>query len=209
MTLDPTARASDGPLDLTDHQGWMRRQMLERRIVSLSGTLDDATANEVAVTLMTLDASGDEAVQLQLDSGEGTVVAALAVMDVIDLLGVPVQGLAIGQVAGPAVGVLAVCHRRRVSPHASLRLFEPPSEMWGNARQLEQLVTAHAAGWSTFCRRVSEATGQEVARITDDASRGRYFTAAEAVEYGLADEIATPDARIYRLPGRTIGFGSR
>jgi ATP-dependent Clp protease protease subunit len=208
MTTHPFA-GLPGADDPFDHRGWMRRQMLDRRIVSLSGNLDDGTANEVAVSLMTLDADGDDAVQLQIDSGGGTVGAALAVIDVIDLLGVPVHGLAIGQVGGPAVGVLAVCHCRRISPHTSLRLFEPPSEMWGNARQLEQLVSAHTSAWLTFCRRVAGATGQHVDRVTEDASRGRFFTATEAIEYGLADETATPDARIYRLPGRTIGFGSR
>ena len=31
----------------------------------------------------------------------------------------------------------------------------------------------------------------------------------EAIDFGLADEVAAPDARMYRLPGRPIGFDPR
>jgi ATP-dependent protease ClpP protease subunit len=44
-------------------------------------------------------------------------------------------------------------------------------------------------------------------RVLEDAARGRFLSAREAIDYGLADQVATPDARIYRLPGRRIGFG--
>ena len=40
---------------------------------------------------MTLDASGDGAVDLQIDSSGGSTGAALALMDIVDLLGVPVR----------------------------------------------------------------------------------------------------------------------
>ena len=46
-------------------------------------------AGQVALELMSLDASGDEHVTLFVDSGAGTLDAAFTVIDVIDLLGVP------------------------------------------------------------------------------------------------------------------------
>jgi ATP-dependent Clp protease protease subunit len=158
---------------------------------------------------MTLDATGDSPVQLQIDSSDGTIDAALALMDIVDLLGVPVRASCIGQAAGAAIGVLAVCDHRTVSPHARLRLVEPSVKVHGRARQLEQLASAHLDRWSVFCTRVSEATGQPIERVLEDASRGRFFSADEAIEYGLADEVASPDARMYRLPERPIGFGPR
>lgn len=192
-----------------DPQAWTQRQLFDRRVLFMSGTLDDSAANRVGAGLMTLDATGDTAVQLQIDSGAGTIDAALALMDIVELLGVPVHAICIGQAAGPAAGVLAVCDHRTVAPHARLRLFEPPVEVWGNARQLEQLASGHRDRMSAFWTRLSEVTGQTLAQVRKDGAEGRYFSAEEAVAYGLADEVARPDTPIHRLPGRPIGFGAR
>lgn len=198
-----------GGVEASGPPPWLQDQLMARRIVLLSGTLDHDAVNRVALALMTLDANGDESVQLQIDSDDGTTSAAHALIDVVDLLGVPVYATCIGRIAGPALGVFAVCQHRTMSPHATLRLIEPPVEVHGNARQLEQLVSAHSGSWEAFCRRLSEITGQAIDRIQDDAARGRFFSAAEAIDYGLVDEVATPDARMYRLPGRPMGYRAR
>jgi ATP-dependent Clp protease, protease subunit len=161
----------------------------------------------VGAALMTLDAIGDDPVQLQFDCGDGNLCAALALMDIIDLSGVPVRGMGFGQVAGPAVGAFAVCSRRTLSPHARIRLCEPRIEAEGSARQLQQLAEAHLDQWSAFCSRVAAACAQPEDRVRQDAAAGRFFSAQDAVGYGLADAVADPDARMVRLPGRRIGFG--
>ncbi len=205
-------RGSDGPLPFSvsgmpEPGDWIRRQLFERRIVTVSGTLDDAAVNEVGAALMTLDAIGDEPVHLHFDCDDGTVGAALALMDIIDLSGVPVRAMGFGQVAGPAVGAFAVCSRRTLSPHGRIRLCEPRTQAEGAARQLQQLATAHLDQWSAFCSRVAATCLQSEDQVRHDAARGRFLSAREAVDYGLADEVAAPDARVVRLPGRPLGFG--
>jgi ATP-dependent Clp protease, protease subunit len=196
-------------MDGGDPRSWMRKKLFDLRIVLLSGPVDDEVGHEVGVELMTLDAIGDGPVHLQIDSAGGTLTAALALMDIIDVLGVPVRASCVGQAVGPSVGVLAVCSHRLISAHARLRLLEPSVEVQGNARQLEELASAHADQWTAFCARLSEVTGQPLQRVLDDADRGRFLSAEEAIEYGLVDEMAAADARMYRLPGRPVGFGSR
>ncbi len=209
MTSLPGWPCSGDDGDATiDPQEWMRRRLFDRRVVILDGTLDDARANRVGASLMTLDADGDHAIDLQIDCPGGGTGAALAVMDTVDLLGVTVRAWCSGQVVGPAVGVLAVCHHRTISPHARVHLTEPRAGYEGSARDLLTLAEAHARHWATFCQRLARATGQDLDRVEEDAARGRFLTAEEAVAYGLADEVATPDARIDRLPGRHPGFGS-
>jgi ATP-dependent Clp protease protease subunit len=195
-----------GSAAAVDPQEWLRRRLFDRRVVILDGPLDDARSNQVGASLMTLDANGDGAIDLQIASRGGTTGAALALMDVVDLLGVPVRAWCTGQAAGTAVGVLAVCDHRTMSPHARLHLTEPSVEFEGSARLLQQLAAAHADHWARFCHRLAEATGQAVDRVEDDTARGRFLTASEAVAYGLVDDVATPDARIQRLPGRPMGF---
>ncbi len=97
---------------------------------------------------------------LHIDCSGGSTGASLALMDVIDLLGVTVRAWCTGQAVGPAVGVLAVGHHRTMSAHARLHLTEPSVEFEGSARHLEQMAEAHAMQWAMFCDRLAEATGQ-------------------------------------------------
>jgi ATP-dependent Clp protease protease subunit len=167
----------------------LRARLFEQRIVSLRGPLDDEVAGLACVELMTLDASGDRAVTLFVDSGEGTLSAAFAIMDTIDLLGVPVHATCMGRADGPAVGVMAVAHRRRAAPHARFHLTAPRFTVAGTAGDLERWATHHQQQLDLFVSRLSEATKRPLEHVEADVFAGRYLTAEEAVAYGLIDEI--------------------
>ena len=62
------------------------------------------TVTQVSAELMTLDAEGDEPVTLRVDCREAPLSPALTLMDVIELMGVPVRALCLGQVAGADPG---------------------------------------------------------------------------------------------------------
>jgi hypothetical protein len=81
-------------------------RMFERRAIFLHGALDDRAAGELAIALMALDAEGDGPIALTIDCADGTLDGALASIDTIDLLGVPVHATCVGRVEGPACGVL-------------------------------------------------------------------------------------------------------
>lgn len=199
---------AEGPDVTVDPGQWMRRQLFDRRVVVLDGFLDDARSTEAGAGLMALDADGDDAVDLRIDCAGGSTGAALALMDIIDLLGVTVRAWCTGQAGGPAVGILAVSHQRTVSPHTRLHLTEPTVEFEGSARHLTHMADAHAAQWSTFCGRLADAAGRPVDRVREDTARGRYLTAPEAVAYGLADAVASRDGPGPGNPGpgHPLGF---
>ncbi len=198
--------ADDGTAPSLDQ--WMRRQLLDRRVVLVTGELDDRAANEVGASLMTLDATGDQPVTMRIDSNGGSIGAALALIDVIDLLGVPVDAWCSGQAVGPPVGVFAACRQRTMAPHARLGLFEPTMEAHGDASRIQLLAAAHHDQWKAFCGRLAQLSGHSVQRILDDAGRGLFLTGTEAVAYGLADEVADASTRLAPLPHRQVGFGN-
>ena len=207
MTIRPRARAdrpdprrpapplARGPG--ADPYEWLRGELFAQRQVILSGDLDDAAAGDVVAQLMTLDATGDDPVELQINARGANLDAAFAVMDTIDLLGVEVHATCLGRAEGPAVGVLAVAPRRRLSVNTRVRLCEPDGAAAGDARRLQGWADQMMAQLARFHERLAQATGQPVGRVADDLRRGRWLTAPDAVAYGLADEVATPDARIY------------
>lgn len=164
--------------------------LLKRRLVFVRGTLDDKAAGDAAAQLMTLDADGDDPIALVLDAAGTSLGAAFTLMDVVDLLGVPVHVTVMGRVEGPAVGVLAVAPRRLIAPHATVRLRDPDFSAAGGSRQLENWLDHHADALRRFHKRLAEATGQTIAAVEADCAAGRFLDAEQAVAYGLADEIA-------------------
>lgn len=177
--------------------------MFERRVLFLSGALDEPRAADLTMALMALDADGDDPVALHIDSPGGTLDAALSVIDTIELLSAPVHARASGSVEGSAIGVLAVCGRRRASPNAQFRLCAPDDRFAGAASDAEQWIRRHRDRLDRFVAMLSRATGQPVARLHRDIERGLFLEPNEALRYGLIDEVlGRPDADVVPLTGR-------
>jgi ATP-dependent Clp protease protease subunit len=170
-------------------------------VVLLHGPLDDLSVTRVSAELMTLDAEGDDPVTLRVDCGEAGLAPALTLMDVIELMGVPVRALCLGQVAAGAIGVVAVCAHRAAMPSTRFSLSEPTTRMEAHVRNVAQWAELRAGDRRRFCERVAAAVGKPAPTVEEDLGRGRFLSAAEAVEYGILDEVCRPDAPIRQLPG--------
>ena len=82
----------------------LAQRLFAQRVVVLTGPLDDMSATRVSAELMTLDAEGDDAVTLRIDCADGSLALALTLMDVIELLGVPVHAFEHGTGRGSRGG---------------------------------------------------------------------------------------------------------
>ena len=188
--------------DWNERGDWLEGHLFDRRIVVLRGPLDDMSATRIASQLMTLDATGDDAVQLQLDCPGGSLESGFAVVDVIDSLGVPVQVTCLGRVEGPAALVAAVCNRRLVMEHTRFRLTDPDAAFEVRASQVASQLEYHRHSYLRYHERLALATGRTLDVVTAACEGGRYLSAAEAIEFGLVDEIVRSQrATVRALPG--------
>ena len=92
------------------------------------------------------------------------------------------RGAAGGGRAGPAGGAAGTrrccCTSRRARPRAPCPTWPSRPRRWpGPGRDVEEILSRH--------------TGHPVAKIRIDTDRNKTFSAREAVEYGLADEVIT------------------
>ncbi len=163
--------------------------MFARRLVFLRGRLDDERAGTVAAQLMSLDALGDDPVDLLVDFADGTLDAALAVVDTVDLVGVPVHATCNGRAEGPGVLIVAVAAVRRATPNARFRLREPRMETAPPVRDVEAWLAHQRERFEHFLERLARATGLPVRMVRRDVVHGRSLDAQEAVRYGLIDEV--------------------
>ena len=192
----------------TDGERWLACQLFERRVVLCRGTLDAELAGRVAAELMTLDALGDDAIDLQLDCDGNELDPAFTLVDVLDLLGVPVEVTCTGRVEGPAVAVVAAAERSRAMAHTRFRMVDPAVEIGGSASELDGLVAHHRSRIESLHERVAAAVGRSVDEVAEDFAAKRSFDAEEAVAYGLVDEVAG-SARTLRSLGGTPGAARR
>lgn len=175
--------------------------LFEQRIVAVSGRLDHATAGQAAMEVMTLDADGDEPIRLHLGCPDGDLEAALSLMDVVELAGVPIEALCVGTVGGAAVGVLAISARRLATRTAVIHLRDPGDSFCGSAGDQQQWASFRAERWRTFCDRVAAVTGRSGHEVAEDFEHGRFLSADQALDYGVVDEIVErrPEPRRARL----------
>ena len=147
-----------GPEPLSDV---LARRLLAQRVVLLHGPLDEVSVIRVSAELMTLDAEGDDPVTLRVDCGEAALAPALTLMDVIELMGVPVRALCLGQVGSGAIGVVSVCAPpRRHAQYPVLPVASRPPQLQAHVRNVAQWAELRAGERQRFCARVAAATGQ-------------------------------------------------
>jgi ATP-dependent Clp protease protease subunit len=90
-------------------------------------------------------------------------------------------------------------------PNSKILIHQPSGGFEGQSTDID----IHAREVLALRRRIDEIyahhTGRPVAEVHDDMERDRFFTAAEAVEYGLADRVVDR----HELERTPTGFGSR
>lgn len=174
----------------TEGSDWLEGFLFDRRIAVVRGTLDDPLATRVATELMTLDATGDGPVSLQVDCAGGSLTAALTLVDVIDVLGVEVHALCMGRVEGAGVAVVASCANRRSLPHTQFRMYDPEVSFTARASEAEHLARSQLDLLDRYHHVLSRATGHSLEEVEGWCSSGAAFAAPEAMRRNIIDEIS-------------------
>src|SRR3954465_11443842 len=167
-------------------------RLLRERVVFVGGEINDEIANLVVAQLLHLEAEDpDKDIQLYVNSPGGVVYAGLAIYDTMQFIKPDVQTTCVGiamsmgslLLAGGAEG------KRAALPNSRILIHQPSGGFEGSSSDIE----IHAREVLNLRRRVDEIyakhTGQTIERITEDMDRDRFFSAAEAVDYGLVDRV--------------------
>ncbi|HED52666.1 MAG TPA: ATP-dependent Clp protease proteolytic subunit [Phycisphaerales bacterium] len=166
--------------------------LLENRIVFLVGEINQSSAARVMMQMLYLEnQKRGQDISLYINSPGGAVDDTLALYDTMRFLASPIATYCIGRAYSGAAVLLAAGEKgkRFILPHAKVMIHQPYGGVTGQAAdikiQAEQIIKMKR-GLNEI---IAKATGQTFEKVTEDAERDKYFSAIEAKEYGLVDEV--------------------
>ena len=170
-------------------------KLFEERIIFLGVQIDDASANDVMAQLITLESiDPDRDILIYINSPGGSVTSMMAIYDTMQYIQPEIQTVCIGQAASAAAVLLAAGTpgKRMALPNARILLHQPATEGgYGQSSDLEIQAREILRMRSAMENIVARHTGRDEEQIRRDIERDKFFTAEEAKEYGLVDEVLT------------------
>jgi ATP-dependent Clp protease protease subunit len=167
-------------------------RLLHQRIVVVGGELDDAVANRVCAQLLLLSAEDPASdIALYVNSPGGSVTSGLAVYDTMRLLPNDVATVGFGVAAGTGLFLLTAGTKakRYALPHTRVMLHRPSAGIGGTAVDVAIRAENLEHTKRVMYELIAEHTGRRVEQVAADSDKDRWFTAAEALEYGMVDLI--------------------
>lgn len=166
--------------------------LLENRIIFLAGPINERSASVVIMRMLYLQSiKRDQPINLYINSPGGLVDQTLAVYDTMQFLGCDVATYCIGQASSGAAIVLAAGTKgqRYALPHSKIMLHQPYSGISGQAEDIRIQAEEILKDKKLLNELLAKHTGQPADKIAKEIERDRFMDAAQALEYGLVDEI--------------------
>ncbi len=181
-----------GPGDKLGLDDSIYNRLLKERIIFLGSEVRDENANAICAQMLLLAAEdSDKDIWLYINSPGGSVTAGMAIFDTMQWVPNDVATVAMGMAASMGQFLLSAGTpgKRSAPPHARVMMPQPAGGIGGTASdikiQAEQLLHIK----KQMAELIAEHTGQTPEQIEADSDRDRWFTAAEAKEYGFVDHV--------------------
>jgi len=167
-------------------------RLLKERVVFLVGPVNEVSANLIVAQLLFLESENpDKDVFFYINSPGGSVSAGLAIYDTMQFIKPDVSTLCVGQAASMGALLLASGSKgkRFCLPNSRIMIHQPMGGFQGQASDVE----IHAREILYLKARLNDIlakhTGQPLATIEKDTDRDNFFSAEQAVDYGICDRM--------------------
>ena len=167
-------------------------RLLNERVVFLGTEINDEIANLVNAQLLHLEAADpDKEIQLYINSPGGIVYAGLSIYDTMRFIKPDVRTICCGIAMSMGSLILAggTPGKRQALPNSRILIHQPSGGFQGQTTDIE----IHARESAYLRRRTEEIyaehTGRPIEELQRDMERDRFFSPAEAVDYGLIDRV--------------------
>jgi ATP-dependent Clp protease protease subunit len=172
-------------------------RLLRERIVFLGTEVDDAVANVITAQLVFLEAEDpDREISLYINSPGGSAYAGMAIYDTMQYVKPDVRTICIGMGMSAAAMILCggAAGKRSALPNAKIMIHQGSAGFRGTPTDIEIHAQEVLATRQRMAEVIAVHSGRPVEQVMQDIDRDRFMTPADAVEYGLIDEIVVPRA---------------
>jgi ATP-dependent Clp protease protease subunit len=166
--------------------------LLENRIVFLAGVINDMSAVEIVMKLLYLQYENrTQEIHFYISSPGGSVPATFSIYDTMQFLECPVATYCIGMAASGGAILLAggTKGKRFALPHSKIMVHQPWGQVGGQVSDIEIQANEILKDRHRLNQRLAKHTGRPLEQIETETERDRYFTAQEAKEFGLVDDV--------------------
>jgi ATP-dependent Clp protease protease subunit len=167
-------------------------KLLSDRIVFLGTPVEDMVANAVVAQLLFLESQDPEKdIFMYINSPGGSITAGLAIYDTMQYIRCDVSTICVGQAASMGAVLLSggTKGKRRALPHSRVLIHQPLGGARGQATDIEIQAKEIMRMKRLLNEILADHTGQTFEKIKSDTDRDNIMTAAEALTYGLIDEV--------------------
>ena len=168
-------------------------KLFEERIIFLGTQVDDASANDIMAQLLVLEGQDpDRDITMYINSPGGSFTSLMAIYDTMQYVRPDVQTVCLGQAASAAAVILAAGApgKRAALPNSRVLIHQPATQgTQGQVSDLEIQANEIERMRRLMEDTLSHHTGRTSEQVREDTDRDKILTAAEAVEYGIIDQV--------------------
>jgi ATP-dependent Clp protease protease subunit len=166
-------------------------RLLKNRVVMLGTDVNDEIANQVCAQLLYLEGENDQDIWLYINSPGGSVTAGMAIYDTMQFIGCEVATVCLGLAAsmGQFLLTAGAAGKRYTLPNARIMMHQPLAGLRGQAADIAIQAEQLAYTKRRMAELIAEHSGHDLAQVQADSERDRWFTAEQAKDYGLVDNV--------------------
>ena len=165
-------------------------RLMMDRIIFVGTQIDDDVANVIQAQLLYLQSLDDKAdISLYLNTPGGLVSAGLGIYDTMQIIKPNVNTICTGLAASMGSILLAAGKERSILPHAKVMIHQPLGGAMGQASDIIIEAEEIRKCRDELCDILAKHTKQPFDKVFQDMDRNHWFTAQEAIDYGLVDKI--------------------
>ncbi|AKV85888.1 ATP-dependent Clp protease proteolytic subunit [Microbacterium sp. 1.5R] len=176
-------------------------KLFEDRVIFLGVQVDDASADDVMAQLLVLESQDSERdITMYINSPGGSFTAMTAIYDTMQYVAPQIQTVVLGQAASAASVLLAGGHpgKRLALPNARVLMHQPAMGEAGHGQASDiEIQAAEILRMRTWLEEtMARHTGKSVEQVNRDIDRDKILSAAEALDYGIVDQVLTSRKRM-------------